>query len=146
MKSIIIALLFVAGSAQADLLLGVFEGQTANGEVCKIQVNTKYYFPDQHHPLNERVSVTVDGLNWDLAHPPVLNVEAGTVTFDHNVFQQIVALDEVGRMGSEALVMKINHDVEPHPAIEFTHIVHDYRNASQSKKVTCLNLKKTAVE
>jgi hypothetical protein len=144
MKSMFIVFFLFAGNAQADLLLGVFEGKTASGEACKIQVNSKYYFPDQKHPLNERVSVTVDGFTWDLSHPPVLNVETGTILFDHNVFQLIQPLDEQGRMGSEALVMQIDHDLDPHPATSYTYVLHDYRDASKSKKVTCLDLKKTA--
>jgi hypothetical protein len=109
MKSILIVFFLFAGSAQADLLLGVFQGKTPSGEVCEIQVKSKFYFPDQKHPLNERVSVTVEGLNWDLAHPPALNLALGTVSFDHNIFQHIVPIENAVQ-ASEALVMKIDHD------------------------------------
>lgn len=138
MTSLVLFLLL--GSAKADILTGTYVGTTAAGVECQITLNSKYYFPDEKHPLSEKLNVTLNGLNWDLAHPPMVDAEAGLIMFDHNQFHQILAVTDNGRKASQALVLKINHDVEPHPATAFTFIEQDYIDSSKSYKVDCSDL------
>lgn len=134
-SAFIFALLFTVTSF-AGLETGKYVGTTKNGEVCAIEVVSYSYENNAKHPLNEKVLVIIDEMEWTVKHPPVVSVEEGKVRFDHNFFEAVIPV----ATGAKFLQMTINHDVEPHAPTSFTLIEDNYRDSSKSSKIVCTGL------
>lgn len=140
MKKVILACAVIFGSlaAHADVEYGVFQGTDQNGLTCEIEVLVKWYAHNEKHPLNERITVRVDGLHWDLAHPAVVVESDSKVRFDHSYFHHA----EATREGAEYLRVNIDHDSEPHAPTSYTLFQDNYRDSTKSRKVVCSELVK----
>lgn len=132
---IIFTALTTVSTAQADLVTGLFKGTDADGHPCEINV-VSVGFEGERHPLNERVTVTLSGQEWKLAHPAEVNETKGKVRFNHNSFRGILP----NKMGAAFLRLNINHEAEPHAPTSYTFINDNYRDESKTQIVTCEGL------
>lgn len=138
MKNLIFAIVLLSSvSSFAGLELGKYQGTSAKG-VCNLEVVSYSYENDVKHPLNERVKIIENGYEWIVRHPPVINVEAGKVRFDHNYFEAVLPTPT----GAKFMQMTINHDAEPHAPTSYTFIEDNYRDSAKSIKEVCSNLVK----
>lgn len=142
MKNLVIMFVFITNMSYADLDSGRYAGTDLQGNACEILVGEVSFENGIKHPLNERVTVVVNQLEWKLSHPKVLNEQEGKVRFNHNFFEGLVTTTRELRFGAQYLKMTIDHDAEPHRPMEYIYINDDYRDASKSSKVECKNLVK----
>lgn len=142
MKYLVVLLALVAKMSYADLDSGNYVGIDSEGRSCEISVGVVTFENGAKHPLNERVSVIVNQLEWKLSHPKVLNEQESKVRFNHNLFEGLVTTTRDLRFGAQYLKMTIDHDAKPHRPTEYLYINDDYRDASKSFKIECKNLVK----
>jgi hypothetical protein len=72
--------LTTATPAMAELDLGEYRGVGSDGSPCSFVVRSVTFVGGVHHPLNERVAIDVLNRSYELAHLPVINRGAGTVS------------------------------------------------------------------
>lgn len=144
MKSVFaLAVIFASSASLAHVQSGTFTGKDQNGKVCSFTVGAEYFENNQPHPLNERLPVsgiqfnghTVAVKEWNVGHPPVVNIEKGLVRFNHDYFQGIVAT----KTGAASLILlKTEEEVpEGHAPLGIKYIEDNYRNRQESKVSTC---------
>ena len=132
-----IAILVLSLAAHADIPLGVFKGTDSSGKECQVEVVKIFFANNQHHPLNERAEILFGGETWTLAHPAVISESNSKVRFDHNFLQQIQPTNS----GAKVLILKIDHNSEPHGPVELVIIDDNFRNAAATTKFVCSGLK-----
>lgn len=136
-KTIALLTLAFGFTAQADIPTGLFTGTDAKGAECTVTVERIYFENNQPHPLNERAEVTFAGATWNLAHPAVISEDNAKVRFNHDQLLQILPTTT----GAKTLILKIDHNSEPHGPTELVYINDNYRNAAATEKVVCSGLK-----
>lgn len=122
--------------ASADIPVGVYTGKDAAGTACQVEVVNIYFENNQPHPLNERATVKFAGETWAVAHPTVISEEKSKVRFNHDQLLQVVATST----GAKILILKIDHDTEPHGPKELVLIDDNYKNAAATTKTVCSGL------
>ncbi len=142
MRVLLTSLMVLSAIAYADLDSGRYLGTDNKGLPCEIFVGDVSFENGIKHPLNERVQVVVQNVEWTLSHPKVVDEESGKVRFNHNYFEATVSSALEERFGAQYLKMTIDHDAEPHRPTQFLLINDDYRDASRSTKVECKGLVK----
>ncbi|MEZ0392744.1 MAG: hypothetical protein ACAH59_11045 [Pseudobdellovibrionaceae bacterium] len=127
----------------ADMKPGAYQGLDQSGKACKFTLGEGWFEDNLPHPLNERVPVsgigfegqTLDQAVWNVAHPPQLDVQEGRVRFNHDSFTQIVATP-FGAV-SVVLLKDSAESSEGHKPSGLVYIEDHYKNATDSKKLTC---------
>jgi hypothetical protein len=84
MKKLSILIALFSMSAFADFKLGTYTGTDAQNEACSITFEGKIYRHNVHHPFNEVVNASIDGVNLELKHPGSFNFETSEVQVDHS--------------------------------------------------------------
>lgn len=105
MKLVSILALAFAASAQADVQIGTYAGQLANGEACSFEIKEKIYADNLRHPLQERVTIEVLGAPVTLSHPASIDLASGKVGFTHDFLQATRGVAGA----SEAVVLVMDH-------------------------------------
>jgi hypothetical protein len=136
------ALVFSMG-VSAHVKPGNYSGVAQDGKACSFSVGLGFFENNTPHPLNEREPVSQivfadhsDSEQWNLGHPPVVSVEEGKVRFNHDIFQAI----KVTKVGANSITLYKDEEEseEGHAPIGITYVIDNYRDASQSKKLTCI--------
>lgn len=114
---------------------GKYVGHTADGKACEMTATGMFFENGMRHPLNERVSVTVDGVAFTLRHPPVIDAASATAFFNHDMFQGIVATAD----GAKALQIDMVHTPEKEGPAGFTYIVNKWKT-DEKMSVVCKDI------
>lgn len=138
MKVLFVLMILAAATARADLVTGLFKGTDLEGHACEISVVSVGFENNMPHPLNERVTVILNGQEWKLGHPAEVNEEASKVRFNHNSFRGITPT----KVGAQFLRLNIDHDAEPHAPTSYTFVNDNYRDDVKSGTITCTGLKR----
>ena len=139
MKSSSIGLFFLAAtlSAQAHITPGVYQGTDDRGAICAMTV-TEQFYEGARHPLNERIRLSVDGEEYVVGHPPVVDAATDTAFFNHDLFQGIQGTSE----GARALVIEmVGSDESNRGPGSFQIITHKWRSNERSS-LKCSSLKR----
>lgn len=134
---IVTLILALAGFAQAHIELGIYKGVNAENQVCSFEVKEVTYRDNVRHPLHEKVRITVDGKDFELTHPPVLNIELGTVTAEQEVFTGTVG---VARAAYGVQIVMGESDVSGHGPQQLYVLFNDYRDSTKNTKTVCSSL------
>jgi hypothetical protein len=121
-KFFIVSALF-ASAAHAHLQIGTYKGTDEAGAECSMKVEEVFYEADFHHPLNERVRVTIGEETIIVGHPPVIDDETATAAFDHDFFKGA----NPTQIGAHALVIHMDHSEEVNGPTSYSWIEHAYR-------------------
>lgn len=141
--TLLMALALISLSAQAHVEPGTYKGLDQSGAACTFTIGEMYFENDMHHPLTERLrvaeiiftNVNTGAEKFSLGHPPVVNVEAGKNRYNHDLFQQIIPT----KTGATSVtVLKGPEEDEAGLPVGIIYIEDNYRNAAESKKLTCL--------
>lgn len=137
MKALVAALVLsvVSFAAQAHVEPGKHVGQTADGASCSMEAGATYFENNEHHPLNERIKIVVDGTEFLVGHPPVVDAETAVAYFNHDLFQGIVPTST----GAKALVVDMIHTEEKEGPVRFT-LIENFWKTGKKTSVVCENL------
>ncbi|MBU6154681.1 MAG: hypothetical protein KGP28_10300 [Bdellovibrionales bacterium] len=130
LQTLALALAFSASSAFAHLELGTYQGATDSGGSCSFEVKGIAFEGGVKNPLNERVMIEYGNQARTLQHPPVVDVNALSATFQHEVLQSAIGTAS----GAEAFVLKMNS--ESHKPDSFVFIQDDWKNETRTA-MTC---------
>ncbi len=131
-----VLVLLVSSVAHAHLKKGTYAGALADGSACSFEVRDVRYANGLPHPLNERAEISAQGKTWVLAHPPLLDTEAGLVLFDHD---RLVGTEGVSG-GGVAAVLRMSHEDGMDGPVSLTVLRHDYRDPSKNVRSICSKL------
>ena len=135
MKSFLGALALLPLMAAAHVENGVWIGKTDSGDQCEMTAVKTYFDGVLKHPLTERIDLIVNGLNFTVQHPPVIDEAKPEAFFDHDQFKGIIPTT----MGATALVLKMTHTKTYEGPAEYYLINHDYK-AAISSVIKCAGL------
>jgi hypothetical protein len=135
MKFALALSLLVSVPAFAHVEDGRYVGKTPDGKACEMTATGMSFENGMHHPLNERVSITVDGVAFSLRHPPVIDAATAKAFFNHDMFQGIVATPE----GAKALQVDMIHTPKKEGPGSFTYIVNKWKTGEKTS-VVCQNI------
>lgn len=136
MKLISVCIILLAAlTVQAHVETGPYEGKTATGETCRMVAGPMFFDGNLHHPLTERVTVTVDGVQFTLGHPPVVDAANAVAFFNHDVFQGVLPT----ATGAKALVIHMDHSPAHDGPVGFT-LIENFWKSGQKQSLNCGNL------
>lgn len=126
---------FVASLALAHIEPGIYTGKTEAGEACTLESIEQHFENGQAHPLNERVTVKVNGETYVVGHPPAVDTTAGTAFFNHNVLQSEVPTPT----GAKALAIAMSHEEGHEGPTSYALITHNWKT-NEHQMIKCLGL------
>ena len=144
MKKTLLAVALLASlSAFAHVEPGNYVGKDQAGNSCSFTVGDMWFENDMHHPLTERLKVS-DVLfttatvttQWNLGHPPVIDTDAGSNRYNHDIFQQIVP-NKTGAT-SLTLIKGSEEKEDSGKPVGIIFVDDNYKDAAKSQKLTCL--------
>ena len=125
-------------SAAAHVEVGTHEGHTTLGNPCTMVAGEQTFLNGAKHPLNERIKMTVSGVEFEVYHPPVISTADATAYFNHDAFQGVVAT----KTGAQALWIVMSHEEGKKGPVAFTFIEHNCKTGEKTSEF-CNNLKFT---
>lgn len=125
----------VSIAAQAHVEPGTHKGTTPDGKDCSMVAGVTYFENNAHHPLNERIKVTVDGVDFLVGHPPVVDAENAVAYFNHDLFQGILPTNT----GAKALVIDVVHSETKEGPDRFT-LIENFWKTGKKTSFICQNL------
>lgn len=139
MKRIFISLLlttFTALPAMAHIEPGLWYGKTDEGKTCFMEVGPQYFVDDIHHPLNERIDLRVLADKFTVGHPPVVDPSQKITSFNHDLFQGVIATPKGGR----SIQIEMVHEPKNEGPVSFTVIDHQWKSDVRTM-IKCSNIK-----
>jgi hypothetical protein len=121
-------------SASAHLELGTYRGSTSSGAICSFEVKGIAFEGGVKNPLNERVMIEYSNQSRTLQHPPVVDLNSLSASFEHDLLQSVTGTST----GAEVFALKMNS--ESHKPDSFVFIEDDWKN-DQRTNLVCGNLK-----
>jgi hypothetical protein len=138
MKAIItIALLSFSFSTFANIEAGTWRGVVAENANCFMEVGAQTFENNLPNPLNERIAITIGNTTYSVRHPYSINPGNGTISFNHDLFEGIVAT----ATGAYALQIKMIHTADYEGPSSLSVMEHDWATGF-SEVVSCNQLKK----
>jgi hypothetical protein len=134
----VLGFLFLSSvSAEAHLKVGKYQGKLGTaGESCEIEIKAIEFPSGVRHPLNERVRVVVNGVEWVLSHAPSVSEAPLSVQWDSSHLTGAQGTRE----GAFFLSLEIDH-TEGHEGPSQFVLTEDYRDAgTQDRMSTCQGL------
>lgn len=135
MLKYVLALSLFATVAQAHVDPGTHRGQTPDGKVCEMVADVTYFEKSTPHPLNERIKITVDGAEFVVGHPAVVDFATTLVNFNHDVFHGVLPTPK----GAKALEIRMEHSPTKEGPTGFTLIENEWKSGAKTAFV-CENL------
>ena len=132
----VIMTLGFAALAHAHVEPGTYKGVTADGKPCEMKSIRMYFENNVAHPLNERVEIEVNGQNFKVGHPPVIDSKTATAFFNHDMFQGVLPTS----VGADALEVTMVHTQEFEGPSAFTLISNNWKTGAKTS-LKCLNIK-----
>lgn len=135
MKNVLAAftLALVSFSASAHIEPGDYNGTDSSGAACSLKAIEQFFEKDLHHPLAERIRVSVGGQEFLVRHPETIVRETSEVKFNHDVFEGVVPNEK----GALALVIDMDHQAGGPKGYQL--ITHDWVAKTMSS-VNCSGL------
>jgi hypothetical protein len=134
----LVASSLVSFAASAHVEPGTHAGKTADGTACSMEAGVTYFENNAHHPLNERIKITVDGTEFVVGHPPVIDADNAVAYFNHDLFQGIVPTST----GAKALVVDMIHSENKEGPVRFT-LIENFWKTGKKTSVVCESLAHT---
>ena len=131
MKFAVVLSVLISVPALAHVETGKYVGHTPDGKPCEMISDVMSFENGMHHPLTERVNVTMDGATFKLGHPPVIDAASATASFNHDMFQGIVATAD----GAKALQIDMVHTEQKEGPAGFTYIVNKWKTGEKTSVV-----------
>lgn len=131
----LVATSLVSFSAFAHVEPGTHTGKTSAGVECKMEAGVTYFENNAHHPLNERIKITVDGTEFTVGHPPIVDAQNEIVFFNHDMFQGVSPTST----GAKALQVEMIHTEEKEGAVSFT-LIENFWKTGKKTSVVCESL------
>ncbi len=130
-----LALIILSVPALAGVKAGTWTGTTADGKACSMTASETYFENSAHHPLNERIKMTVEGTEYVVGHPPIVDAATSTAFFNHDLFQGLVPT----ATGAKALVIDMIHSETKEGPVRFTAIENKWRTGEKTS-IVCDNI------
>ena len=108
MKKIVLAALLTAMPAFAHVEPGTYKGLTADGKECSMIAGKTYFENNAHHPLNERIDITIGEHQFKVGHPPIFSAKDAVISFNHDAFQGLIPTSK----GAVAVEIEMVHSEE----------------------------------
>ena len=121
MKLVVLGLLFSL-PALAHVEPGTYVGTDEEGKECSMVAGSTYFEGGERHPLRERIKIVVNGQEFIVGHPPVLNFAESVVTFNHDAFEGVLAVAK----GAKALQVGMEHSEKFEGPTGFTLVTNDW--------------------
>lgn len=138
MKTIIpIAILTLSFSTFAHIAPGTWKGVISEDANCFMDVGAQTFENNLHNPLNERIAITIGTTTYSVRHPYSINPADGTISFNHEVFEGVVATDT----GAYALQIKMLHTDNYEGPVSLSVMEHNWKTGAK-EVVNCDKLKK----
>ena len=139
MKALFFAsILALASTAGAHVEPGTYVGKTPEGTACSMVAGKTFFEGGVKHPLNERISISVNGDTLIVGHPPVVDSNTGVVKFNHDLFQRVIAT----KTGARALEIVMEHSDTFEGPRSFTWMDDSWTEKKRSS-IKCMDLKHT---
>ena len=136
MKFLITTLLLLAAtSAFAHIDIGTYKGKSADGSECKFKVEAVDFQFEIHHPLNERVTITIDDAKFVFQHLPLIDAATKTVKPEGGKLTSAAGTND----GSFAFVLEMEHTPTHEGPVSMTAIFND-KDPAKSLSDTCTSL------
>jgi hypothetical protein len=135
-KLVFLFILLFTLPTMAHFKLGDYSGVLSNGDVCTFSIDSVSFEGGVHHPLAERVIMTIGFLGdtqVEMKHLAIINAEAGTV----RPKKEVLSAYWVFESGAKGLELFMN---ESGPSVMVAMIDH-YRDSSKSTRSVCAELK-----
>lgn len=136
MKTMFIITAFLSLNSFAHIEVGTHEGITTDGKPCSMVAGQQTFLNNTPHPLNERIKVTYNGVDFEMQHPPVIDPNNSIAHFNHDAFQATNAT----RTGAQAFWINMSHEEGKKGPVSFVFIDHKWKNDERSS-VVCNELK-----
>lgn len=137
MKFFIFATVLFPVIASAHIDKGTWKGVARDGVECSMFVGDQTFVDNFPHPLNERISVKVGDIAYVVHHPYVINAADGSVDFNHDLFEGVVA----NKNGASAIQVKMIHSEDFEGPASFSVMNHNWRTG-EKELLECGSLKK----
>lgn len=124
----LLALLLAPSFALAHITPGTWKGKTAEGKECSMHAGPTYFEGGARHPLNERIAITVDGKEYKVGHPPVLDFAQPKAFFNHDVFQGLLPTGT----GAQAIEIEMAHEEGREGPVSFTYVDHAWKSDTRT--------------
>ncbi|HVK61973.1 MAG TPA: hypothetical protein VM432_10500 [Bdellovibrionales bacterium] len=134
--ALVLAASFFSFSALAHMEPGTHKGTTNKGTECSMLVGKMIFENGMHHPLTERVEVTVGSDKFMVGHPAVIDAATATASFNHDLFQAVLPTST----GAKALVITMVHSDEFEGPADFTFIENNWQTGEKTS-IVCTGLK-----
>ncbi len=141
MKKIFIVIVFLQIQAFAHIEPGTYQGKKSDGSPCSMTAQAAYFENKTSHPLNERIKISVDQIDFTVGHPPIVDSSKPLVFFNHDQFQGIAPT----KTGAQALVVTMNHAEGQEGPTDFTFMESKWK-AKENTSYQCTGLKLNAVQ
>jgi hypothetical protein len=138
MKSLIlVATTLLSISAFAHIEPGTWKGVVSADANCFMDVGAQTFENNLPHPLNERIAITVGSTTYSVRHPYSMNTGDGTVSFNHDLFEGVVATST----GAYAIQIKMAHTADFEGPLSLSVMEHNWKTGDK-EVVNCDQLKK----
>lgn len=134
-KLFILATLAFSSNALAHIELGTYKGKADSGEECSFEVTNVSHNYDIHHPLNERVTIKIENVEFVLQHLPLIDTASKTVTFQKGKLTAAVGTEE----GSLALILNMIHS-QAKEGPDSLELIWNAKTATDSDYLVCRDL------
>lgn len=136
MKLFIITLLgLFTSSSFAHVEEGKYTGKLTDGSECSFESLGTSFENNTPHPLNERVQIKFNGVEYTLSHPAVVNSSTGEVSFNHDLLQSVVPT----KKGAQAFIIHMIHTPEKEGPASFEFLTHEWK-ANLKTSIICNDL------
>jgi len=141
MRLVSILLLSFGFAAQAHIDPGTYIGTNDKGAGCSMKVIEQFYEGGLPHQLTEKIRIEIEGQEYLVGHPAVIDETADKVIFNHDRFQGLVPYgDTAATRGAKALIVEMSHDPAHRGPTEFKVMDHKWTQATAAV-TKCTNLK-----
>jgi hypothetical protein len=135
MKFALAFALLISVPALAHVEEGRYVGHTADGAACEMISQGMSFEKGMHHPLTERVTAVVNGVTFVAGHPAVIDAATATASFNHDMFQGVVAI----ATGAQALQIDMVHTPEKEGPSGFTFIENNWKTGVKTS-IACKDI------
>ena len=136
MKKLIVVSFFVSMTAFAHVEPGTYKGMISEGKECSMTAGETYFENEMHHPLNERIRITVGAQTFVVGHPPIISSKESVVSFNHDLFQGLLPTAK----GAQAVEIEMQHSEDFEGPKSFTYIENSWREKVR-ESYKCENIK-----
>ncbi len=138
MKNFLVLItLFLPFLALGHIEKGTWKGSVREGVDCFMDVGDQSFLDDIHHHLNERIQVKVGAIEYMVKHPYSIDTKTGTIDFNHDIFEGVVATP-TGAYGIQINFVQSDNFEGPSG---FSVMEHDWKTGFK-EIVICNSLKK----